>query len=104
MVRRIPPHHRFPFGLVQPHGPTCYKHRPIQLSLGLTESVKRDRQGNPLFDPTVIQRSLNESEVKEATRLCAATNASLTLNISPWNTFWGQGGPSLPLYTALFEI
>jgi hypothetical protein len=67
---------------------------PIQLSLGLTESVRRDSKGNVIFDPTVVQRSLNKTEVFEATRLCAATNASLTLNLSPWNTFWGGGGDS----------
>ena len=50
--------------------------------------------GDPVWDTTVLSRSLNRSEVEEATRLCALTNASVTINISPWSLWWGAVGES----------
>ena len=54
----------------------------------------RDDAGNTLWDPTVLTKSLNKTEVTEAARLCAKANASISINYSPWAYFWG-GQPGL---------
>ena len=42
----------------------------------------------------MLAKSLNKTEIIEATRLCAKANASITVNYSPWAYFWG-GQPGL---------
>lgn len=51
--------------------------------------MRRDDAGNTIWDPEVLEKSLNRTEVVEATRLCAKVNASLSINFSPWAYFWG---------------
>ena len=65
---------------------------PIQIALGgdcCPGGMRRDDDGNTIWDPTVLKKSLNRTEVVEATKLCAKVNASITVNFSPWAYFWG---------------
>ena len=65
---------------------------PIQIALGgdcCPGGMRRDDYGNTIWDPIVLTKSLNKTEVVEATKLCAKANASITINFSPWAYFWG---------------
>ena len=80
----------------------------IEIALGggcCPGGMARDDDGNTLWDPTVLEKSLNKTEVVEATKILAkAGNASLTVNFSPWAYFWGgqvgvnanRSGPANP--------
>ena len=65
----------------------------VEIALGggcCPGGMARDDDGNTLWDPTVLEKSLNRTEVVEATKtLAKAGNASLTVNFSPWAYFWG---------------
>eukprot|EP01050_Picozoa_sp_SAG11_P011181 SAG11_NODE_1167_length_5620_cov_7.048723_4_plen_564_part_00 len=65
---------------------------PVEIALGggcCPGGMRRDAAGNHIWDPVVLEKSLNKTEVVEATKLCAKANASITVNWSPWAYFWG---------------
>ena len=46
--------------------------------------------GVPIWNNSIFAATQNKTEVVEATRLCAKVNASITINYSPWATWWGS--------------
>ena len=65
---------------------------PVDIALGggcCPGGMARDANGNTIWDPAVLQKSLNRTEIVEATKLCAKANASITVNFSPWAYYWG---------------
>eukprot|EP01043_Picozoa_sp_COSAG02_P014827 COSAG02_NODE_618_length_19461_cov_39.117447_4_plen_473_part_00 len=69
----------------------------VEIALGggcCPGGMTRDGAGNTIWDPEVLDKSLNKTEIVEATKLCAKTNASISVNYSPWAYFWG-GQPGL---------
>ena len=49
--------------------------------------------GVSIWNQTVIDASLNKTEVIEATKLCAKANASITISYSPWGDWWNTYVP-----------
>ena len=58
----------------------------VEIALGggcCPGGMTRDAAGNSIWDLTVLEKSLNKTEITEATKLCAKANASISVNFSP---------------------
>ena len=59
----------------------------VEIALGgdcCPGGMARDDAGNTLWDLDVLAKSLNKTEIVEVAKICAKSNASVTVNFSPW--------------------
>lgn len=54
---------------------------------GNEQYLEHDENGASIWNQTVVDETLNKTEIIEATKLCAKANASIAISYSPWGNW-----------------